>query len=83
MLEEEDGKELAYAGSAEPRPAGRAPGADAAMAHGVDEDTGRFASAYQAWLAEFESVPSPAHFALWLQNEYGVSTGADRPLSEK
>ncbi|MFF2519128.1 hypothetical protein [Streptomyces sp. NPDC058086] len=86
MLEaaEEDSKELAYAGSAEPRSAGRAPGADAAMAHGVDEvgeeDAGRFASAYQAWLAEFESVPS--QFALWLQNEYGISIGAGRPLSD-
>ncbi|MFF2518854.1 DUF2637 domain-containing protein [Streptomyces sp. NPDC058086] len=83
---EEDGKELAYAGSAEPRPAGRAADADAAVSHGGDAvgegNAGRFADAYQAWLAEFESVPSPAQFALWLQNEYGISTGAGRPLSD-
>ncbi|MER5696034.1 DUF2637 domain-containing protein [Streptomyces mirabilis] len=81
---EEDGKELAYAGSAEPHPVGRT---DAAVSHGVDAvgegNAGRFADAYQAWLAEFESVPTPAQFALWLQNEYGVSTGSGRPLSEE
>ncbi|MFJ1610982.1 hypothetical protein ACIOHS_48020 [Streptomyces sp. NPDC088253] len=46
-------------------------------------DAGRFASTYQAWLANFESVSSPAQFALWLQNEYGISTGVGWPLSDE
>ncbi|MET8747246.1 hypothetical protein ABZV72_38190, partial [Streptomyces sp. NPDC004728] len=42
---------------------------------------GRLADAYQAWLAAYNSEPTSEHFALWLQDRYGIATAAGDPLS--
>ncbi|WP_243762145.1 DUF2637 domain-containing protein [Streptomyces sp. Tu 3180] len=42
----------------------------------------RFAQAYQAFLAQFQAVPTAAQWALWLRDVYGISTGTGSPLSE-
>ncbi|MGW7261100.1 DUF2637 domain-containing protein [Streptomyces sp. NPDC054834] len=41
------------------------------------------ASAYQDWMAAFGFEPTRAQFALWLQDRYGIATGAGGPLSDE
>ncbi|MFH9016070.1 DUF2637 domain-containing protein [Streptomyces sp. NPDC017943] len=42
----------------------------------------RFTEAYQAFLTQFQAEPTPAQWAYWLRDTYGISTGSGDPLSE-
>ncbi|MCZ4610313.1 DUF2637 domain-containing protein [Streptomyces sp. Lzd4kr] len=42
----------------------------------------RFAHAYRAFITEFQVEPTPAQWALWLRDSYGISTGSGDALSE-
>ncbi|MEU1503116.1 hypothetical protein ABZ483_37350, partial [Streptomyces sp. NPDC005732] len=46
-----------------------------------EEPAERFAMAYQAFLAQFQTPPTAAQWGLWLRDRYGISTGAGEPLS--
>ncbi|MEU9214813.1 DUF2637 domain-containing protein [Streptomyces sp. NPDC048415] len=48
----------------------------------AEETAERFAEAYRAFIAEFQIEPTPAQWALWLRDTYGISTGSGGPLSE-
>ncbi|MFG2961369.1 DUF2637 domain-containing protein [Streptomyces sp. NPDC048291] len=51
--------------------------------HGPTEEVAeRFAEAYQAFVAQFQAEPTTGQWALWLRDQYGISTGAGEPLSE-
>jgi hypothetical protein len=41
-----------------------------------------FAEAYQAWIANFQTEPTAAQFAYWLQ-DHGITTAAGDPLTEE
>jgi hypothetical protein len=73
--------------SAEPRPVqapASAPERSRERPEGsVEDDAERFAGAYQAFIAQFQVEPSPAQWALWLRDAYGITTGAGGPLSEE
>ncbi len=60
---------------AEPEPSPRAEPTRGDAAEG-------FAEAYQAWLANFQTEPTAAQFAYWLQ-EHGVTTAAGGLLSDE
>ena len=47
-----------------------------------EEAADRFAEAYQAFLAQFQTEPTPTQWAFWLRDTYGISTGSGDPLSE-
>ncbi|MCX4598278.1 DUF2637 domain-containing protein [Streptomyces sp. NBC_01549] len=48
----------------------------------TEETAERFAEAYRSFIAEFQIEPTPAQWALWLRDTYGISTGSGGPLSE-
>ncbi len=50
--------------------------------HSTEEAAERFAEAYQAFLIQFQTEPTPTQWASWLRETYGISTGAGAPLSE-
>ncbi len=70
---------------AEPHPV-QAPAAAAEHPPGAQDQNDaaaeRFAEAYQEFIAQFQAEPTTAQWAFWLQDEYGISTGAGEPLSE-
>ncbi|MFK4227549.1 hypothetical protein [Streptomyces sp. NPDC019890] len=39
--------------------------------------------AYQAFIARFQVEPTPAQWAFWLRDAYGITTGAGSPLSQE
>jgi hypothetical protein len=41
-----------------------------------------FAEAYQAWIANFQTEPTAAQFAYWLQ-DHGITTAAGDPLTDE
>ncbi|WP_331765326.1 DUF2637 domain-containing protein (plasmid) [Streptomyces sp. NBC_01384] len=49
----------------------------------TDAATERFAEAYQGFIDQFQVEPTPAQWAFWLRDAYGISTGAGGPLSEE
>ncbi|MFE1989546.1 hypothetical protein ACFW9Q_52005, partial [Streptomyces mirabilis] len=49
----------------------------------VEEDAGRFAEAYQRWIAQATSEPTASQFAAFLRSEYGITTAAGGPLSDE
>ncbi|WP_246113595.1 DUF2637 domain-containing protein [Streptomyces montanus] len=49
----------------------------------IEGDAERLAEAYQAFIAQFQVEPSPAQWAFWLRDAYGISTGTGGPLSEE
>ncbi len=49
----------------------------------AEEEAGRFADAYQAFIAQFRVEPTVTQWALWLRDAYGITTGAGGPLSEE
>ncbi|MFH9969895.1 hypothetical protein ACH4PR_53375, partial [Streptomyces mirabilis] len=49
----------------------------------AEEEAGRFAEAYQAFIAQFQVEPTATQWALWLRDAYGITTGAGGPLSEE
>ncbi|GGN81360.1 hypothetical protein GCM10011579_067840 [Streptomyces albiflavescens] len=79
-------RELAQPGSAEPHPVRQDPRAEPDQSRGPEgadeQSAGRLADAYRSWLATFESEPTPAQFAFWLRDEYGISTAAGGPLTD-
>nr|WP_260848427.1 DUF2637 domain-containing protein [Streptomyces sp. SLBN-118] len=79
--------ETAELESAEPRPVqapASAPERSRERPEGsVEEDSERFAEAYQAFIAQFQVAPTPAQWAFWLRDAYGITTGAGGPLSEE
>ncbi|MDQ1051888.1 hypothetical protein QFZ76_010213 [Streptomyces sp. V4I2] len=48
----------------------------------TEDAADRFAEAYQAFLAQFQAEPTPAQWAFWLRDTYGISTGSGDPLSD-
>ncbi|MFF7602281.1 DUF2637 domain-containing protein [Streptomyces mirabilis] len=48
----------------------------------IDDADGRFAEAYQLWRSQFQTEPTAAQFASFLQDEFGISTAAGGPLSD-
>jgi hypothetical protein len=46
------------------------------------ETTAGFAEAYQAWITNFQTEPTTAQFAYWLQ-EHGITTAAGAPLTDE
>ncbi|WP_235614096.1 DUF2637 domain-containing protein [Streptomyces olivochromogenes] len=49
----------------------------------VEEDAGRFAEAYQRWIAQVQAEPTASQFAAFLRSEYGITTAAGGPLSDE
>ncbi|MEU9412224.1 DUF2637 domain-containing protein [Streptomyces sp. NPDC048281] len=47
-----------------------------------EEVAERFAEAYHAFVDQFQAEPTTEQWALWLRNQYGISTGSGEPLSE-
>ncbi|MFJ9482890.1 hypothetical protein ACIRRI_49505, partial [Streptomyces mirabilis] len=78
--------EAAELASAEVRPA-QAPAAATERPRELEEiaeeEAGRFAEAYQAFIAQFQVEPTVTQWALWLRDAYGITTGAGGPLSEE
>ncbi|MFJ8855460.1 hypothetical protein ACIRJP_35285, partial [Streptomyces sp. NPDC102437] len=77
--------EFAQLRAGEPKPSSRASSAAVVRppepAPGDASADGRLADAYQAWLAAYNSEPTSEHFAIWLQDRYGIATAAGDPLS--
>ncbi|MFD6825436.1 hypothetical protein ACFWC5_34540, partial [Streptomyces sp. NPDC060085] len=44
---------------------------------------GVFAEAYRSWLAQFHMQPTTRQFAAFLLEQYAITTGAGRPLSDE
>ncbi|MEV6654151.1 DUF2637 domain-containing protein [Streptomyces sp. NPDC051219] len=78
--------EVAEADEVEPG-AVQAPAAAPERPPGLQDSTEdaaeRFAGAYQEFIAQFPAEPTTAQWALWLRDQYGISTGAGEPLFEE
>ncbi|MFF1349728.1 hypothetical protein ACFVZJ_27725, partial [Streptomyces sp. NPDC058322] len=79
--------EFAQLRAGEPHPSFQVPSAAAVRPPEPAPDDasadGRLADAYQAWLAAYNSEPTSEHFAIWLQDRYGIATAAGDPLSRE
>ncbi|MEU6278591.1 hypothetical protein ABZ871_40325, partial [Streptomyces populi] len=47
------------------------------------EANGVFAEAYRTWLGRFQMEPTPLQFAVFLQDQYAITTATGRPLSDE
>ncbi|MEV7857241.1 hypothetical protein AB0Q92_41475, partial [Streptomyces sp. NPDC088183] len=79
--------EFAQLRAGEPHPSFQVPSAAAVRPPEPTPDDaragGRLADAYRAWIGAYGSEPTSEHFAIWLQDRYGIATAAGDPLSDE